>query len=125
PRTQAAPWSNQDVWMFDDRGASTQLTFDPASDEGPIWSPDSSRLLFLSRRPAAAGLYQKLASNDKPEELLLPGENLFPADWSSTGLVYDHGGPSAHLWFLPSAGDRKPYALVEDPLSQVAARFSS
>jgi eukaryotic-like serine/threonine-protein kinase len=124
PRTQAAPWSNQDVWMFDDRGASTQLTFDPASDEGPIWSPDSSRLLFLSRRPAAAGLYQKLASNDKPEELLLPGENLFPADWSSTGIVYDNGGPSADLWFLPSAGDRKPYALVEDPLSQVAARFS-
>jgi eukaryotic-like serine/threonine-protein kinase len=34
------------------------------------------------------------------------------------------GGPSADLLFLPFPGDQKPYALVEDPLSQVAARFS-
>ena len=123
-RTSAAPWSNQDVWVFDDRGASTQLTFDPAADEHPIWSPDSSRVAFRSRRPAAAGLYQKVATNAKPEELLVRGEDLFPWDWSSKGIVYDSGGQDADLWFIPIEGDRKPYALVEDPSMQVAARFS-
>jgi Tol biopolymer transport system component len=125
PRRQAAPWSNQDVWVFDDRGASIQLTFDPASDEHPIWSPDGSRVAFLSRRPSAPGLYQKVAGNERPEELLLRGEDLFPWDWSSKGIVYDTGGLTADLWFLPLAGDGKPYALVEDPSQQGAGRFSS
>src|SRR4029453_18510647 len=71
-----------------------------------------------------AGLYQKVASNDKPEELLLPGEKLFPEDWTSKGILYNNGSPSPDLWFLPLAADRKPYDLGEDSLSQVAAQFS-
>jgi serine/threonine protein kinase/Tol biopolymer transport system component len=125
PRTQVAPWANQEVWVFElDSGRSTQLTFDPASDEHPIWSPDGSRLVFLSRRPGAEGLYQKVASNETPEELLLRGEGLFPSDWSANGILYDSGGPAADLWVLPLAGDRKPYVLVDDPSWQAAARFS-
>jgi eukaryotic-like serine/threonine-protein kinase len=126
PRTETAPWSNQEVWVFDvDHGRSTQLTFDPASDEHPIWSPDGKQLVFLSRRQGAEGLYQKPASNEKPEELLLRGDGLFPSDWSTKGIVYDSGGPAADLWLLPLAGDRKPYALVSDASLQVGARFSS
>jgi Tol biopolymer transport system component len=125
PRTQMAPWSNQEVWVFDlDRGSSSQLTFHPASDEHPIWSPDGSRLVFLSRRPEGEGLYEKVASNEKPEGLLLRGAGLFPSDWSSNGIVYDSGGPDADLWVLPLAGDRRPYALVRDASWQAAARFS-
>lgn len=124
-RTQTAPWSNQDVWVFElDQGRSTQLTFDPASDEHPIWSPDGSRLVFLSRRAGAAGLYQKVVSNEKPEELLLRGDGPFPSDWSAHGIVYDTGGPDADLWLLPLAGERKPYALVRAASMQLAGRFS-
>ena len=49
---------------------------------------------------------------------------MFPWDWSSKGIVYDTGGQAADLWFLPLAGDGKPYALVEDPSQQGAGRFS-
>ena len=49
---------------------------------------------------------------------------MFPSGWSSKGIVYDRGGQAADVWFLPFAGDRKPYALVEDPSMQAAARFS-
>jgi eukaryotic-like serine/threonine-protein kinase len=118
PRTTAAPFANQDVWVIDlEHGRSTQLTFDPASDERPIWSPDGRQLVFLSRRRGAEGLYQKVASGEKPEELLLRAEGaaaqtgLWPWDWSSHGIMYDTGRRS-DLWLLPLVGDRKPYLLV-------------
>jgi len=123
--TQAAPWANQDIWMIDDRGAPTQLTFDPASDEQPIWSPDGSQVVFSSRRPQAPGLYRKrVVGNDGQEELLLRGEHLFPSDWSAKGIVYDSGGVAADLWFLPLDGVRKEYPLVKDPGTQQGARIS-
>jgi serine/threonine protein kinase/Tol biopolymer transport system component len=123
PRSQAAPWSNQDIWVVDDGGMSIQLTFDPAADEHPIWSPDSQRVVFFSRR-AVPGLYAKAVNKSTSEAPLVRGENLLPNDWTSKGIVYDNGGPSADLWFLPTQGDRNPHVLVSDPGAQVAARFS-
>jgi Tol biopolymer transport system component len=112
-RTSAAPFSNQDVWVFDDRGASTQLTFDPASDEHPVWSSDGARIAFF-RRQGANGLYEKLVTGEEPEERLLQPETgafLIPWDWTTKGVVYATGsGPD--LWLLPLVGDRKPYMLM-------------
>jgi WD40-like Beta Propeller Repeat len=116
-RRTAAPWANQDIWVFElDSGQSTHLTFDPASDEHPIWSPEGSRLVFHSRRPGAEGLYQKVASNKKPEELLLPGAGFFPSDWSAAGILYDDGGQASDLWLLPLAGDKKPKPGLQENL---------
>ncbi len=117
PRTTAAPFANQDVWVFDlQRGRPTQLTFDPATDEHPIWSPDSSRLVFYSGRQGAEGLYQKMASGEKPEELLLQADKMarpsWPWDWASQGIVYDSGRQPLDLWLLPLVGDHKPKVLV-------------
>jgi TolB protein len=40
-----------DVWVYDiDRDTLTRLTFDPADDARPVWSPDGSRVVFASRR---------------------------------------------------------------------------
>jgi serine/threonine protein kinase len=112
PLTQAAPWANQDVWVVDlEHGRPTQLTFDPASDEHPIWSPDSARIAF-SRIQGANGLYEKLVTGEKPEERLLQPEAVAIAwDWTAQGIVYATGsGPD--LWLLPLVGDRKPSMLM-------------
>jgi eukaryotic-like serine/threonine-protein kinase len=128
PQTQTAPWLNEEVWVFNLKsGGSTQLTFDAASDERPVWSPDGSRLVFVSRRDVGQGLYQKMASNEKPEELLLRAEGTllpFPWDWSSHGIAYDSGGSEADLWLLPLTGDRRPVPLVTDKSVQAEAQFS-
>ena len=42
---------NTDVWLIDtERGASRRLTFDPATDGDPIFSPDGSRIAYRVRR---------------------------------------------------------------------------
>ena len=42
---------NTDLWTFDlQRGSLKRLTFDPAIDAEPLWSPDGKRILFASSR---------------------------------------------------------------------------
>ena len=40
-----------DLWIWDlARERATRLTFDPANDLGPVWTPDSRRIIFASLR---------------------------------------------------------------------------
>ena len=51
---------NADIWVVPTAGGTPRrLTANPASDSGPAWSPDGSRLAFVSRRDAdkAAQIY--------------------------------------------------------------------
>jgi dipeptidyl aminopeptidase/acylaminoacyl peptidase len=44
----------RDIWVFDlVRGTSMRLTFDPADDMDPLWSPDGRQIIFSSDREGA------------------------------------------------------------------------
>ena len=125
------PDPNSEIWLFDlARGQPTQLTFSAGADRRPIWSPDSKRLAFASRRQEGTGIYVKDAGGRQPEKLLhlsqiIPRQD-WPLDWSSKGIVFAIGSDreSDDLWMLPSDGDRKPYPLVREPGPQDEARVS-
>lgn len=80
---------NDDVWVRDlQRGVSTRLTFDAATDHNPVWSPDGSRIAFDSHRgDGAPGVYLKSASGSGDSELLVesPEGDISPHSWSSDG----------------------------------------
>jgi eukaryotic-like serine/threonine-protein kinase len=60
-----------DVWVEDfARNVSTRLTFDPADDSYAVWSPDDSRVAFLSQRSGGGDLYGKSSSGTGSDELL-------------------------------------------------------
>jgi dipeptidyl aminopeptidase/acylaminoacyl peptidase len=115
------PGEDSHTWLFDlAQRQPRQLTFAAGADGRPIWSPEGRKLLFVSRRPGASGLYQKSVSGE-PEELLLrsptEGWAYWPTDWSSKGIVYESRSDrfEIDLWILPIDGDRKPYPVVRDP----------
>ena len=122
--------NTRDIWIFDLlRGAKTRLTFNPADDTNPVWSPDGTRIAFTSDRSGQRNIYWKAADGSGSEELLLGGkeaqENV--EDWSQDGkhLMYNILLPGAgHLYVLPLAGDRKPVPFVNTEFASVEGQFS-
>lgn len=92
---------NTDVWTYDlETRSAKRLTFDPALDSLPVWSPDGSRMVFASNRELKFDLYVK-DTNGAQEEKVIPqdGPDRFPTDWSRDGKYVLYGrGPD--LWFL-------------------------
>jgi Tol biopolymer transport system component len=120
-----------DIWLLElGRDASTRLTFNPAADDVPVWSPDGSRLAFTSIRDGIGiGLYAKASDGSSDEELLLKlNTGGFPRSWSSDGrfLLYDVLAPrtASDIWALPFEGDRKPIPVLQTGPSEDLGQFS-
>ncbi len=108
----------RDIWIFDlERSTSSRLTFDPAEDLNPIWSPDGSRIAFTSERKGQRDIYQKLSNGTGEEELLLhSGERKSVEDWSADGrfVLYNFGAVGRTVvQALPLAGDRKSVTVLQ------------
>jgi Tol biopolymer transport system component len=124
--------ANRDIWLIDLNRADTasRLTFDPANEADPIWSPDGSRILYNSSRNA--GLYnsafQRRADGGGQEELVAKTEVLFDSpDWSHDGhsVVFTAGtGTNRDLWVLPMSGDRTPSVFLQTPFNEESPAFS-
>jgi dipeptidyl aminopeptidase/acylaminoacyl peptidase len=119
---------NRDVWLLD--GArTTRLTFDPASDSYPVWSPDGTRIVFNSARTGAGDLYQTHTSGGSREERLVASDQVMtPNSWSRDGrfLLYLRGDPqtNADLWVVPMEGEPTPSVFLQTPFREAYGAFS-
>jgi dipeptidyl aminopeptidase/acylaminoacyl peptidase len=123
--------STTDLWVHDlARGTTTRLTFDPADEGDPVWSPDGRQVAFYSsRKGSARSLYLKPAGGAGAETLLLESESeITPTDWSPDGrfLACSRRQPGGKfdLWALPMTGERKPFAITQTPFDYGMAQFS-
>ena len=86
-----------DIWIVElTRGVPSRLTFDPADDRDPVWSPDGSRVAFTSARTKPQALFVKAVVGSSPAASLLregPAD-LYPESWSRDGrtLFYQSSG---------------------------------
>jgi Tol biopolymer transport system component/predicted Ser/Thr protein kinase len=127
-----AQYRSSDLWLLDlmRAGAATRFTFDASIVGDPVFSPDGSRIVFLSNRDGPGNLYQKLTNGAKNEEPLLKStEAKFPTSWSGDGrfLLYAVRTAKAKgaIWILPMEGSKKepmPFQVTE--FSETFARFS-
>ena len=116
---------NTDVFIYDlARSSFRRLTFDPAIDAVPVWSPDGSRIAFGTSRGRNFDIYVKPADGSQPERSLeLPGGvDMLPLDWSSDGhnLLY-LAIPDLWIYSFP---DGKPRLFLKANASLTNARFS-
>jgi Tol biopolymer transport system component len=112
---------NFDIWIFDvARSVKTRLTFDPALENFPVWSPDGSRVYFSSNRTGHADIYSKSADGSGTDELVLKDDS--DKTWKSFSrdgryLAYERrdsaGKTGSDIWILPLFGDRKPFPIVQ------------
>ena len=125
--------ANPDVWVLDSvRGVTSRLTFDPAVDNIPMWSPDGLRVLWPSNRNGLFDLYIKSANGTGQEELLIKmsagGSVGWGTDWSRDGRFILYQMPGAKtgqdLWIAPQFGDRKPFPYLQTQFDEQEGRFS-
>jgi Tol biopolymer transport system component len=125
------------IWLVDlVHGPTSRFTFDSPADVTPVWSPDGSRLAWISYRGGFAGIYQKAANGSGNDELLYKFQGDAPqalTDWSHDGkfLIYavqGSAGSREDIWALPlapdAAGNRKPFPVVNTPANENGAYLS-
>jgi serine/threonine protein kinase len=120
------------LWLMDlERGVQTRFTFNSGGDIGPVWSPDSTRVVYTSVRKGNYDLYVKNASGAGSANLLLHSDDLkIPSDWSRDGryIAYDQqdskGKTKYDLWVVPLNGDHKPFAYLQTPFNEGTGMFS-
>jgi Tol biopolymer transport system component len=120
-----------DVWIYDvERNIRTRFTFDPASDESAVWSPDSKQIAFSSARNNMFGIYVKDVGGATNAQLLMKTDGLvFPTHWSPDGkyIVYFETDSmnTGNIMAVPTRGDIKPFAVVATPYGEYTGKVSS
>jgi hypothetical protein len=119
--------ASQDVWVFDiASGRRTALTSDAFQDRAPVWSPDGSRIAYVSVRDSTPSIYQRPSSGEGAEELLYRHTAtgaIVLTDWSPDGRFLCFWSGDA-MFLLPVSGDRKPIALGDGEFFGRGGRFS-
>ena len=79
--------SNVDIWIYDMvREIRTRLTFHEENDFTGVWSPDGSKIAYVSDRKEGKGIYIKDASGiGSPELFFKYDKDLFVTEWTNDG----------------------------------------
>jgi hypothetical protein len=126
---QAADGGN-DIWICDvARGTLTRVTFDPGEDETPVWSPDGTRLAWVTQRSDKPRQVMRRRADGSGEEEVVwsTDRHAHLHDWSPDGaalLATQEAESSARdIWLVPVAGgEGRP--LLKGPFEECNPRFS-
>ena len=128
---RAAVVNGTDIWIVDlARSMPTKFAPTLSAETSLAWSPDGSRIAFVSKQTGRAEIFIGSADGAGSPELVPTTDTQFKyiLDWSPDGkfLVFRIEDPStkADLWLLPMSGERKPEPYLASPNSETAARVS-
>jgi Tol biopolymer transport system component len=114
-------------------GAKTRLTTSQRTEfvMAPVWSPDGSRIAYVTIRNGQEAVYVRAANGQGSEELLYknPGAFMNLTDWSPDGrlltfAISDLKGGALYVLPLQGGRDRKSVEITHSDLRLFAPRFS-
>ncbi len=112
-----------DIWVWDlGRTTLTRVTFDPAFDISPVWTPDG-RLIFSSDRAGARNLFWQAADSTGAVERLIDSPNVkHPSAVSPDGarLIFTEITPKTgeDVMQVELDGTRRVTPLVQSPFTE-------
>jgi len=113
-----------DLWIYDlPRDTWTRLTFDPAGERNPLWTPDGQKVAF----GGAEGMFWKAADGTgKAEPIMEQPRNQRPEVFSPDGtvLVFQDLSAGRDLGMVSLEGERVSKLLVSSPFQERNAAFS-
>ena len=112
----------QDIWIWDLARESPlrRLTFDPAIDQAPVWTPDGRRIVFASLRAGAANLFMQAADGTGVVERLTMGAD----DQTPAWVAPDGTGIVGWVVTPKTKGDVVWFPLKSSPVQSGAAQVS-
>ena len=115
------------IWIFNlETGNWSQLTFEGANNDFPVWTRDGQSVIFDSYRKDGRGIYRKRVDSSADSEFLGVRGVAIPTDMSRDGtLVFSLGEQTAvrALWtLLPDS--KKASEILETPAQEHHAMFS-
>jgi serine/threonine-protein kinase len=125
------------VWIYEwTRDTLTRLTFDPAIDQKPVWTPDGKRIVFASNRAnGPTNLYwQRADGTGEVQRLTQSSNGQFPSSFHPSGkylAFYETTQNVDDLMILPIDGDEtsgwkpgKPSVFLNSPAVEQEPTFS-
>ncbi len=119
---------NTDIWVHEvARGLKRRLTFDPADEWRPTWTPRGDKISFSSSRDDVWSVFIKPADGSgEAESLLATPANEWGYEWSADGK-FMVGSGSGKLWYLraeESAGTFEKVMFLDTPFNAVSPDLS-
>jgi serine/threonine protein kinase len=125
---------NNDIWIYElERGVRTRLTTDAQVIMSPVWSRDSSQVLFVTgeslQKADVDYVMGTLPANGAGERRVIYKSpvRIEPTDWSPDGryVLVDKGTIGAtDIWVVPIASPDKGFPLVASPALDGNGQFS-
>ncbi len=121
-----------DIWLLDlARNVETRFTFGPSLNRYPVWSPDGTRIAYVSFRNGQFNIYVKQISGAGTAEPLVESDSQkSPSDWSHDGRYLSFtandlkGKTGLDIWVLPLFGGRKPFPYLQTQFMEDDGMFS-
>ena len=125
--------ANSDIWIHHvARPIRRRVTFQPARDSNPIWSPDGQQILFASFQNSKQQMYVRAATGQEGPRRLMPTEgNAIARAWTADNryLVYQEFRSETlrDLWYLERQSDGSwsdAKLFLGTPFEERAAKLS-
>lgn len=122
---------NHDIWIHEVASPiKTRLTFDPAQDGYPTWSPSGREIAFTGSGNQDISIQAADRSGD-PKPLVATPALEFPNAWSPDGstIVFTRMEPKTanDLWYIqrkPDGSFSEPVPFLQTPFIERSARIS-
>ncbi len=127
--SQSRGTTNSDIWGYDlRRNVASRLTFSAANEFGPTWSPDSKSFVYTSFDHRPGDIFIKRVEGSGNGDLLFGDKRRkVCTDWTRDGkyIIYNALTPGSS-WDIEaySVADRKTFALVKSPVSEMLGKVS-